>query len=62
MKKDYDKLTGYFDHCRACEYDYKERFLKAGLREVKQVDANEISTEEKSKYGLANQIAWIFKK
>ena len=62
MKKDYDKLFGHSDHCRACGYDYKERFLNAGFRDVEEVDANEISTEEKSKYGLANHIAWIFKK
>ena len=61
-KNDYDKLYGHSDHCRACGYDYKERFFKAGFKEVVDVDANKISNEEKNKYGLANHIAWISKK
>ena len=47
MKKDYDKLYGHSDHCGACGYDYKERFLKAGLLNVRDINANEISTEGK---------------
>ena len=62
LEKDYDKLYGHSDHCRACGYDYKERFLKAGFREVRDINANDISYEEKFKYGLANHIAWISKK
>lgn len=61
-KKDYDELYGHYDHCRACGYDYKNRFIKAGFKEVIDVDANKISEEEKSKFGLANHIAWISKK
>ena len=61
-KKDYDKLYGHSDHCRACGYDYKERFIKSGFKEIIDVDANKISDEEKNKYGLANHIAWISKK
>ena len=61
-KKDYDQLYGHYDHCRACGYDYKNRFIKAGFKEVIDVDANKISEEEKSKFGLANHIAWISKK
>lgn len=62
LEKDYDKLYGHSDHCRACGYDYKERFLKAGFSEVRDINANDISYEEKFKYGLANHIAWISKK
>ena len=62
LEKDYDKLFGHSDNCRACGYDYKERFFKVGFREVKEIDANEILYEEKFKYGLANHIAWISKK
>ena len=62
LEKDYDELFGHSDHCRACGYDYKERFFKAGFREVKEIDANDILYKEKFKYGLANHIAWISKK
>tara|TARA_S200000501_G_scaffold50104_1_gene40223 strand:+ start:120 stop:830 length:711 start_codon:yes stop_codon:yes gene_type:complete len=62
LKKDYDKLYGHSDHCRACGYDYKERFINAGFKEVIDIDANKISEREKNKYGLANHIAWISKK
>ena len=62
FKEDYDKLCGHSDHCRACGYDYKERFVNAGFKEVIEVDANNISLEVKNKYGLANHIAWISKK
>ena len=62
LEKDYDKLFGHSDHCRACGYDYKEKFFKAGFSEVKEIDANAIIFEDKFKYGLANHIAWISRK
>ena len=42
LEKDYDKLFGHSDHCRAFGYDYKEKFFKAGFSEVKDIDANDI--------------------
>lgn len=62
LKEDYQKLYGHPDHCRACGYDYKENFSKAGFKEIIEIDANMISEEKRLKYGLANHVAWISKK
>ena len=60
--KDYEELYGYNDHCRACGYDYKERFSQAGFKNISEVDARNLAEEEKIQYGLANHVAWIAEK
>jgi len=59
MYKDYDKLYKHADHSRVYGYDYEARSLKAIFREVKDIDANGITSERKFRYEFDNQFTWI---